>query len=126
MKILLLLFCFIPAMANAYDIQRAQTNLASDYATCAAYYMITTHILNDNGRNSTAAEAAAKNAVNMAVTLSNRKVTTARVELTTGLIMQEMENDLSNWAVIVNKYGKACSEITENPDQRLNYWLNKK
>ena len=126
MKYILALCYLIPTVASAYDFQRAQTNLASELALCAAYYMITTSVLMDNRKDASNVEAAAKNALDMAVILSNKKVTAARVELTTKLIMKEMDNDWSNWAVIVNKYGQACREITENPEQRLTYWLDKK
>ena len=50
MRFLLALCCFIPAAAaGPYDTQRAQANLASDYATCAAFYMVTT-VLTDNSK----------------------------------------------------------------------------
>jgi hypothetical protein len=124
-RFLLALWCFIPAVAGAYDSQRAQTNLASDYATCAAFYMVTTQVLTDNSKDSSNAQAAARNSLDMAVTLSNREVTSARVEMVTQMMMEEMNDDWSNWAVVVNKYGSTCREITENPVQRLEYWLKK-
>ena len=125
MRFILALCCFIPAVAGAADTQRAQANLASDYASCAAFYMVTTQVLRDNSKNATGAEAAARNALDMAVKLSNRKVTSARVDMVTQMMMADMNNDWSNWAVVLNKYGPTCREITENPIQRLEYWLNK-
>lgn len=125
MKYLLALFFFLPSAAGAYDSQRAQINLASDYASCAAFYMMATEALRNNSKDGSGAEAAAKNALDMSVKLSNRKVTSSRLELVTGVMMEEMNNDWSNWAIVVNKYGSTCKEITENPVQRLQYWLNK-
>ena len=125
MRFLLALCCFIPAVAGAYDTQRAQANLASEYAICAAYYMVTTQVLTDNSKDASSAEAAARNSLDMAVKLSNRKVTSARVDMATQLMMEDMNNDWSNWAVVVSKYGSTCKEITENPVQRLEYWINK-
>ena len=80
MKLFLVLFFFLPSGAVAYDSQRAQANLASDYATCAAYYMVSTEIFRNNSKDASKFEAAAKNALDMAVRLSNRKVTSARVD----------------------------------------------
>lgn len=125
MRLLLALCCFIPAVAGAYDTKRAQANLASEYAVCAAYYMVTTQVLTDNSKDASSAKAAAGNALDMAVKLSNRKVTSARVGFATQLIMEDMNNDWSNWAVVIRKYGSTCKEITENPVQRLEYWLSK-
>jgi hypothetical protein len=87
--------------------------------------MVTTQVLTDNAKDASNAEAAARNSLDMAVTLSNREVTSARVEMVTQMMMDEMKNDWSNWAVVVNKYGSTCREITENPVQRLEYWLKK-
>lgn len=126
MKFLLALICFIPAVAGAYDAQRAQANLASDYASCAAFYMISTQVLTNYSKDSSKSEAAARNALDMAVTLSNREVTSARVKMVTQMMMEEMKNDWSNWAVVLNTYGPTCKEVTENPVQRLEYWLNKR
>lgn len=119
------LFFFIPTVAGAYEIKRAEANMASDYATCAAYYMIATHVLKDNGKDVSGAEGAAKNALDMAVALSNREVTSARLEMATQMMMDDIKNDWSNWAIVVNKYGFPCKEITENPAKRFQYWLNK-
>lgn len=126
MRFLLALFCFIPVAANAYDIQRAQANLASDYASCAAFYMITTQVLTDNQKDASKAEVAARNSLDMAVKLSNREVTSARVGMVTQMMMEDMNNDWSNWAIVLNKYGPTCREITDNPVERLEYWLNKR
>lgn len=125
MKFFLALIFFLPTVAGAYDSHRAQINLASDYASCAAFYMMATEVLRNNSKDGSGAEAAAKNALDMSVKLSNRKVTSSRLELVTEMMMEEMNNDWSNWAVVVNKYGSTCKEITENPVQRLQYWLNK-
>lgn len=125
-RVLLVLFCFIPVAANAYDTQRAQANLASDYASCAAFYMMIAQVLTDNQKDASKAEAAARIALDMAVKLSNREVTSARVGMATQLMMEDMNNDWSNWAIVLNKYGPICREITDNPAERLEYWLNKK
>ncbi|HWR76514.1 MAG TPA: hypothetical protein VN283_04810 [Thiobacillus sp.] len=127
MKFILAMFCFVPAIAGAYDTQRAQANLASDYATCAAFYMISTQVLTKYSQDASKAEAAARNALDMAVTLSNREVTSARVEMVTQMMLvDEMKSDWSNWAIVVNKHFPTCKEITENPVRRLEYWLNKR
>lgn len=126
MKFFLALFFFLPTAAGAYDAQRAKINLASDYATCAAFYMVTTQVLTDNSKDASKAGAAARNALDMAVKLSNREVTSARVGMVTQMMMEDMNNDWSNWAIVLNKYGPACREITDNPAGRLEYWLNKR
>lgn len=115
----------LPAVAWAYDYQRAQANLASDYAACAAFYMTTTEVLRNHSRDHSNAEAAAKNALKMAVDLSNQEVTSARVQMVTEMLIGDMKGDWSNWGGVVNKYGPPCRELTENPVSRLQYWLNK-
>ena len=46
--------------------------------------------------------------------------------MVTQMMMDEMKNDWSNWAVVVNKYGPTCKEVSENPVKRLEFWLHKK
>jgi len=40
MRFLAFILIIIPSITLAYDEERAKSNLASDYATCSAYYML--------------------------------------------------------------------------------------
>jgi hypothetical protein len=61
----------------------------------------------------------------LAAKASNDKVTQARIELDVKAMMKEIDNNWSNGAILINKYGESCKEIIENPEGRLEYWLSK-
>ena len=37
-------------------------------------------------------------------------------------ISNDMNNDFTNVSVIIEKYGRFCKDLLENPDQRIEYW----
>lgn len=37
-------------------------------------------------------------------------------------IGSDMSNDFSNVSIIIEKYGRFCKNLLENPDQRIEYW----
>ena len=122
---LFLLAINMPINALAYDRERVETNLASDYAECAAYYMFMSNS-DEKLKNDPGLKRAAELSYELAVGLSNIKVTNARIELSTNKMMKEIDYSLSNGAILINKYGEFCEEILENPEERMKYWFNKK
>ena len=115
----------MPLNALAYDRERVETNLASDYAECAAYYMF---MINSDKKlkNSPGLNRSAEASYDLAVGFSNNKVTNARIELATDKFIEELGGSLSNAAILINKYGRLCKEILENPDKRIKYRTDKK
>jgi hypothetical protein len=62
----------------------------------------------------------------MAIELSNDKTAQARVLLSIEDQKKEMENHYSNFSRLILKYNDFCIGLNNNPEQRLNYWMNKK
>lgn len=62
----------------------------------------------------------------IAVEFSNEEVTKARIEMALKSMLKDIDNKLSNAAIVINKYGEFCKELLENPEARLQYWLDKK
>ena len=67
-----------------------------------------------------------KKATEYAIQFSNQRVTEARVELAFDEQRKMIDNDYSNFSILILKYADMCKEAMENPDKRLQYWLNKK
>ena len=49
----------------------------------------------------------------------------AAAELTMKNMGREMKNDFINYSIIINKYGRFCKNLLEDPDSRLDYWIKK-
>ena len=60
-----------------------------------------------------------------AVMLSNKKVTKSRVKLSYQQFVEETDSNYSNSAILIEKYGLTCKSVLEDPETRLNFWLNK-
>ena len=123
-----ILLYFSTLNVYGYDEQRAIVNLANDYAECAAYYVIAAEGLRKTGDDKLADKTMdiSKKATEYAIQLSNQRVTEARVELAFDKQRKMIDNDYSNFSILILKYADMCKEVMENPDKRLQYWLNKK
>ena len=118
----------LPSLVCGYDQERANVNLASDYATCSAFYIIASEGLRRTGNDNTAEQSmqASGRAYEYAVQLSNQKVTQSRIILSVEELRREMDHDFSNFSILINKYGELCKEILQSPENRMKYWLEKK
>jgi hypothetical protein len=129
--ILLIFFtftCSLTSLVYSYDQERAIANLASDFATCSAYYIIASEGLIRTGEINLADQAkqASEKAYDHAVRLSNQKVTEARITLSYEEQGKEMDNNYSYFSILILKYGQSCKDILESPEKRLKYWLEKR
>ena len=114
----------MPLSAIGYDLEQATANLASDLSECAAYYILISQG-HESLKNDPELNRAGEIAFNTAVELSNVKVTQARMELAGKDMLEEIDNNYSNSAILINKYGEFCKQLLENPDERIEYWLKK-
>ncbi len=62
----------------------------------------------------------------MATELSTEETTKARVQLFAKDMMKQINNNWSNGAILINKYGQNCKDIIMVPEKRLLYWLEQK
>ena len=127
MKLFIISLLFInPIIVYAYEADRAISNLASDYATCSAYYSLMAYGSENNKDARSNFNKVAQYAFFAASKLSNKRVTESRIELDIKAMMKEIDYSFSNGAILINKYGEYCKGIIDNPKARLQYWLDKK
>jgi len=110
-------------------------NISEEYITCSVYYFIASEGLKRSGDLKTAAksEEAANKSLNFALVAANKgrtqemaqKVTLARYELTMKSMVNEIDKDVSNMSVLINKYADRCKEIMEKPDKMMDEWADK-
>jgi hypothetical protein len=126
--LVIVLFWFLSPGIYAYDEDRALANLASDFAECSAFYIISVEGIGRTGKEDLAKKAleASERCYNYAVKFSNIKVTGARIKLAFDEQRKEMDHNYSNFSILILKYGDICKEALESPERRLQYWLNKK
>lgn len=121
-----LCFFLFTSSAYCYDAERAKANLASDFAECAAFYVISSDGLKRAGEDTTLIDEAFSTAYDSAVMFSNRAVSEARIKLSMDEQADLQKHDFSNFAILIEKYGKFCKELLESPENRLLFWLDKK
>jgi hypothetical protein len=112
--------------ASAYDPERASNNLAHEFAECAAYYSISSEIISRTKPEvAKQIDDAADRAYVGSRTLTSKKVTEARVEMAVKSMTKELDNDIANFSILINKYSDNCQEAVTDPEARMNYWLKK-
>lgn len=112
--------------ANAFDEARAKNNLASDYATCAAYFELVSHAPSLSATLRNTYEQAAQQAFDAATALSGLDVTQARTDLAMKTMQRDVNNTWNNTDVLVRKHGAFCKDLMANPRERFQYWLDKR
>ena len=121
---------------NPEDIMKEiSNNVSEEYVICAAYYLIGSEAIRRSGDLKTAAksEQAHDTALQYAVIAAKegrteemaQKVTHARLELTLKSMTNEIDNDVGNFSILMNKYLYRCKEIMEDPDKLMNEWADK-
>lgn len=125
-KLFVVTLSFYSALSHGYTSERAFANLSSDYATCAAYYFLMSKGLEANGSDGSHYRRMGVLAFESAVISSNDEVSKSRVRLSYQQLAKETGNNYSNAAILIDKYGVTCKSALEDPESRLNYWLEKK
>ena len=119
---------FLTPSIYGYDEERATANLASDFAQCSAFYIISAEGIRRTGNERLAIRfmEASKIAYDYSVKFSNQKVTEARFKLAFDEQQKEMGHDCSNLAILILKYGEMCKDALHSPKKRLQYWLDRR
>ncbi|HHK8465385.1 TPA: hypothetical protein ACQYBX_004661, partial [Vibrio parahaemolyticus] len=124
-KLFVVALSFYSALSYGYSSERALANLSSDYATCAAYYLFMSKGLEASGSDGSQLREMGKLAFESAVISSNEEVSKSRVKLSYQQLAKETDSNYSNAAILIDKYGVTCKSTMEDPESRLNYWLEK-
>lgn len=104
----------LPAHSGDEDLNKE--TLASFTAVCAAYYLMTDNVLGERGGNEEARKTAVGAAglmLDLATEMSNSDVTRSRAKLAIDQMHKEMKHDPSNFAILVDKYGRVCDPVLE-------------
>jgi hypothetical protein len=97
---------------------RSRDERASEYATCAAYYLLM-HAIALRGDTPARRELAQQTeqvglyATTLSFTLASEPVATARIQLDTQHILAMLDGDLGNTALGINTYAARCKRFIE-------------
>lgn len=127
---------FAEEVVNSNEISKElSNNVSEEYVTCAAYYSIASEAIRRSGDIKTAVkyEEARDAALQYALIAAKEgrtkemaeKVTLARLDLNMKSMTKEIDNDIGNISVLMNKYADRCKEILENPDKIMAEWTDK-
>ena len=120
---------------NREIMREAANNVSSELVECGAYFQITSEALRRTGRTASADsyEASSDLALNRAFDAAQigrtsqmaEKVTLARYELSVKDMIAEIDNDMSNISILLNKYATRCKMVIERPERIMEEWGNK-
>lgn len=114
-----------PMAVSAYDPERAKDNLAYEATTCSAYFMIMSALPGIAEPVSLKFKQQFSQLLDVAVALTNEKLTKARFELAQKGMLRDLDGKGSNIAIVSNQYAYPCVDLVNNPAGRLKYWLDK-
>ena len=110
-------------------------NISHEYTTCAAYFRIMSEALRRSNDIETANnyEQASESALDRAFIAGQEgrtsemagKVVSSRFELETKSMLKEIDNNIENISILMNKHLMHCEEIMGNPDKIMREWLDK-
>lgn len=123
----LVLIVMLPSFAMAYEPKRAVNNLAHEYAECAAFYTVSSKLFeSQDPKLAEQMNQAAIRAIEYSQILTGEKLTDARIEMAAKSIIKDLDNDIANVSIILNKYSDRCVEAMTDPKARMDYWLMKR
>ncbi|MGS0681542.1 hypothetical protein ACVBIL_10300 [Shewanella sp. 125m-7] len=123
--LLFLILPFFSFSSLSSDMERVQTNLASDFSSCSSYFLLMSQALVSSGQDGSLYKQSSINSFRFASELSNEKVSEARVKLAYKEMHKELDGNWSNSAILIEKYSDLCVELLESPEKRLKYWTSK-
>ena len=110
-------------------------NVSEEFVICAAFYSICTEAVSRSGDPQTVPryEEAFDAALYYALTAAKKgrtqemaeKVTLARLELYMKSMTGEIDNDMGNISILLNKYLYRCILVMENPAKVFDDWSEK-
>lgn len=138
LKVLLLLSLSANVLGSDQSAEIAKEvsdNISSEYAQCAAFFMVSNGALERAGKTELAEryKKIQDRAVEYALIAARKggrseemaqKVTLARLEIGTKRMLGEIDNDGSNISILLNKYATRCTSIMEQPERMMKEWLD--
>jgi hypothetical protein len=116
-------------------IKEVSNNISEEYVTCSAFYFYSSEGLRRSGDIKTALkyEEYRNKAANFALIAAKKgrtqeiaeKVTLARLDLEMKSMLNEIDSDISNISILMNKYLDHCKEIMEDPNKIMEEWTEK-
>lgn len=120
---------------SAEMVKEVTNNISSEFAQCAAYFTISSEALKRAGENPTADKyrKTSDTALEYALIAAQegrtaamaQKVTLARFEAGMKEMLEEIDKDVSNIAILQNKYGLRCKNSMERPEDMMKEWQDK-
>jgi len=115
-----------PMGVLAYDPDRARTNIAHEFAECAAYFRFVSGAPGLDSNTASGLKKRGEFAGEVSAQFSTPELALARVDLALKALVRETKGSWENISIINNKYGYPCSDLMKDPEARLRYWLEKK
>ena len=125
---LLYISFFLPPSLCGYEKERATANLATDFAQCSAFYLISAEAIRRTGDERLAIRfmEASRIAYDYSVNFGSQKVTQERIKSAVHELAKEIGHDYSNFPILTLKYAEMCKGALNSPKKRLQYWLDRK
>lgn len=112
----------------AYDEDRAKENFSSELVICAAYYQIAAEGVRRTGQHEKYEELmrVADFLLQNARKYNIDETVLARHKLALENHANLIHKDYSNLSILTVKYRDICEQVTEEPEERLNFWRQMK
>ena len=115
--------------------KEVSNNISEEFVTCAAYFSIASEAIrrSNDPETATKMERARDASLRYALIAAKNgrtaemaeKVTIARFDLNMKSMTNEIDNDIGNISILMNKYAGRCKEIMESPEKMMAEWTDK-
>ena len=119
---------------NAEALKIAMNNVSMEYVTCASYYAHAAMAVKNGGDQETSDSYANiyENVIVLAMAAAQidrsqemaMKVTTARLDIVMDEMQSEIENDYSNFSLLMQKYHQRCDFVVNNTEKFMDEWFD--
>lgn len=127
MKYALIAFATLFASTSAVhatEAELAKSNLAHDYANCAAFYHVASHLSGLDGKLRHEYQEAEAAALRHSTLLTSRPVALARYKMALQTVTRDDNPDLMLTTAYTD-YGYLCEDLMQQPNKRMQYWREK-
>lgn len=124
-KFMAFIIFFFATTASAYDPELAANNLAHEFASCGAFYILITEAPDLDQNLKEQYENMGMMMLFYSEKLSTEKLAMARAELEMEKMKRDLEGSWNNLSILLNEYAYKCKDLTEKPEERIKYWLDK-
>lgn len=126
-KLIVIVIAVLPLQSVIADeLDRAASNLSHELAECTAFYLLGAEAVGRNGNQQLkgSLKESALMASKFSVKLSSSDIFKARVSMAVDEQKKLIDNDFSKISLLLHKYKDICKEALDDPEARLNYWIN--